>query len=318
VGKRLTVFFVVLAAAVAAAVLFTRPPGRPPMTRLAVASIRPIADIASNVAGERFEVRCLLPPGASPHTFEPTTQQIVDLSSAQLFLEVGLDLEMWAPALVKSAANPGLKIVTVSAGITPARFGDHGGERAAEGAGDAAGEEHGLWDPHVWMDPVLALRIVENVRAAFAEADPEGAAGYAERAAAYSAKLRELDADYARVIAALPVKKVVAFHDAYAYMAGRYGIEIVGVVEEAPGKEPGARHIQELIRRIRTSGAGAVMVEPQFSPRMAESIARDAGVRVATIDPIGDESDPRRSTYLDMMRFNLESIRTAGTPEGAR
>ena len=315
-NRRFVAFAIVVAAAVAVVAVVLRPGPRPPGRRLAVASILPLADIVRNVAGDRFEVSCLLPPGASPHTFEPTTRQMVELSQAEAFFRMGLDLEFWAADLVESAANPRLRVVTVSDGIEPLRFSSHG-EHADEEA-EGHHHEHGEFDPHVWLDPVLALTIAENVRLGLSAADPASAGYFSERAREYREKLVALDAEYKAAMGAIKVRKAVAFHDAYAYLARRYGYEIVEVIEEAPGKEPGAKHIQHVIEGIRASGAGAVFVEPQFSPLMAEAIARDAGVAVITVDPIGDSSDPLRATYIGLMRFNLDAFRRAAAGGGDR
>jgi len=326
-NRRLVVFAAVVAASLAAFLLLAgaRDATRPGATL--VASIHPLADIVRNVAGPRFTVDCLLPSGASPHTFEPTARQIEMLSKARLFFQIGLDLELWASRLLEAASLERARVVTVSEGIEPLRFGEGRvrkglgrGESASETDDDRAGHEedeehdgheHGLYDPHVWLDPVLALAIVGNVEKALCAADAEGAAGYAERASSYREKLRALDAEFREALSRAG-GRFVTFHNAYAYLARRYGLEIVGVVEESPGKEPGARRIAGLVRAARERGAAAILVEPQFSPRSAEAIARDAGVRVAVVDPLGDPADPRRATYLELMRFNLRALVGAG------
>jgi ABC-type Zn uptake system ZnuABC Zn-binding protein ZnuA len=130
-------------------------------------------------------------------------------------------------------------------------------------------------------------------------------------------ELARLDTEYRRALGRLGRKRVVAFHNSFAYLARRYGIEVVGLVEESPGKEPGARHVRELIDSIRALGVRAVLVEPQLSPKIAEAIARDSGASVVRVDPVGDPADPERATYLALMRSNLRALASALEPPPA-
>jgi len=162
---------------------------------------------------------------------------------------------------------------------------------------------------------VSMLVVVVCVARAFAEADPEGESVYAANAARYVNELARLDAEYRRALGRIEGKRVVAFHNSFAYLARRYGIEVVGLVEKSPGKGPDARHVRELIDRIRALGVKVVLAEPQLSPKVAETIARDSGARVVLVDPVGDPADPERATYLALMRSNLRAL-AAGFREG--
>ncbi len=273
------------------------PPAR--AAPLAVASIAPIADLVREVAKDRWQVETLLPPGASPHTFEPTPAELMVMGDARVFFEVGLGLELFANRLVMAARGDGLEVVTVSRGITliPLTPGDHHHDHDLE------------YNPHVWLDPVAAMTIVANIEGALTKLDPAGAEVYRQNAEVYTAKLSALDESYKRELGALGARRVVVFHDAYPYLARRYGIEIVGVIEESPGKEPSARHIASLVAKIREFGAAAVLVEPQLSPRMGEVLALVAGIKVGVIDPLG--ATPETGTYLELMRKNLVNLADA-------
>ncbi len=306
--NRALVFVVVVACAVVAAVVLVRPPRRERGGPLALATILPLADVARNVSGDRFGVETLLPPGASPHTFEPTARELMALSDARIVFRVGLDLEPWADRLVASGGGEGLRVVTVSDGLALLPNKPQAKDAPGHHPGDGHAHETGEFNPHVWLDPVSMLVVVETMARAFAEVDPEGESVYAANAARYVNELARLDGEYRRALGRLERKRVVAFHNSFAYLARRYGIEVVGLVEESPGKEPGARHVRELIDRIRALGVKAVLIEPQLSPKVAEAIARDSGARLVLVDPVGDAADPERATYLALMRSNLRAL----------
>lgn len=124
----------------------------------------------------------------------------------------------------------------------------------------------------------------------------------------YVSELARLDSEYRRVLGGFEPKRVVAFHNSFAYLARRYGIEIVGLVEESPGREADAAHMRALIDRIRALGVKVVLVEPQLSAGVAEAIARDSGARVVRVDPLGDPGNPARATYVGLMRSNLDAL----------
>jgi ABC-type Zn uptake system ZnuABC Zn-binding protein ZnuA len=321
------------AIAAIAALVALRAPLAADRAEYLVASIAPLADIVHEVAGERFAVQTLLPAGASPHTFEPTPGDIVVLSKARAFFRIGLGLELWADKLLAAVQNPSLRVVTVSEGVAVIRTGadehhhhhgdephdahegheEHGEHEGsggrdhlrADGGNEAAGDED---NPHVWLDPVVAVSITHRVCDELSAIDSDHRGEYQARAEAYVHELEALDERYRRALASAPSRSIVVFHNAYPYLARRYGLDIVGVIEESPGKEPSARHVAALIDRIRASGARAVLVEPQFNPKLGDMIAEEAGVGVAVVDPLGAPERPKTMTYLGLMEFNLEHL----------
>jgi zinc transport system substrate-binding protein len=259
------------------------------------AGIYPVADMARNVGGRHVEVTAILPPGASPHTFEPAPSAMREFSRARLFIRVGAGLEFWAEKLVATAGR-GLKVVTLSEGMQLLGSDEHG-----------HGAEHA--NPHVWLDPVLAMEMVRKIEKALSDIDPANSADYRRNADNYVKEIKVLDEEIRRAVASFRVRSFVSFHAAWDYFARRYGLQGAGVIQEAPGREPGPRKIEALIKEVRARGIRAVFAESQFSPRAAEVIAREAGVKVVVLDPEGGA--PGRETYLKMMRFNLERMSEA-------
>jgi zinc transport system substrate-binding protein len=262
-----------------------------------VASIAPLADFARQVGGNRVDVTLLLPPGASPHTYEPTPRTMQEISKARVFIKIGAGLEFWAEKLF-AAAGKDVLTVDCSKGVALISAGrDH--------------EEHGGGnvDPHYWLDPVIAAAMVAKIADAFSTAAPHDSPYFRKRASAYAAELNALDEQIARTTRTFRVKAYVTFHPAWNYFSRRYGLTVAGVIEEGPGKEPSARHIDRILRELRRLKIGVVFAETQFSPRIAEAIAREAGGRVLMLDPIGGQKG--RETYIEMMRYNLSLMQKA-------
>lgn len=293
------------------------------------ASIVPLADFCRNVGGDLVEVETMIRPGASPHTYEPTASQMKFLSDASVFVYNGMDLEDWIAEIVKKVGNR--ELVEVAAADRVPRSGlietgggnDHGGEdheaepEADHDNGDDTtnNHEHGIYDPHVWLDPNFAIYQVEAIRDGLIKADPGNEETYRENARRYIEELEELDEYVEGETSKFTTRKFVSFHPAFTYYAHRYGLEQVGVIEELPGKEPSAGEIADLVEVIKEQGVQVIFTEPQFSPRAAEAIAAESGAEVVlkALDPLGDPGDPRVSTYSRLIRHN-----TAVMAEGMR
>ncbi len=267
--------------------------------RRALATTTFLADIAQQVAGERFAVASLLPPETEPHAFEPTPGDVRRLADADLIITHGQGLERSLAGAL--AAVPKEKpVVEAAAGLVP---------RAREGAG--RGDEA---DMHYWLDPNLALTYVENIRAGLTAVDPAGAAAYAANAAAYSVRLRELDAWVrARVAEVPPARRLlVTDHESLGYFADRYGFRFVGAVipSVGAGAAPSAGQVASLVAAIKRSGAPAIFVELGGNRQLVEQVAAAAGVRIGaelyshTLSKPGGPA----ATYEDMIRYNVEAI----------
>lgn len=262
------------------------------------ATIPPVADLVRRVAGPGIEVATLLPAGASPHTFEPAPSSVRAVARSRVLFVVGAGLDAWAGRLA-AAGPPGMVTVDLSEGVdlVTGLADDH-----RDGGGDADGGAN----PHYWLDPVVAADLAGRIEAALAAAFPREAGGLRSRAAALEGELRDLDAEIRASVARLPGRRLVTFHDSWPYLARRYGLEVAGVIELAPGREPGPRHLAGIVERIRSLKVGAVFAEPQLPSRPAEVIAREAGVRLVLLDPLGGV--PGREGYLDLMRYNLRRL----------
>jgi len=256
------------------------------------------------IGGARVDVAVLVPPGASPHTFEPQPSDVAKLAQAALVAEVG-GLDGWVRHLVSAAEHAPARFTVLDApGLAPL---------AATGGHLEAGEDPraARLDPHVWLDP-LRVRdaIVPALVAALTALDPDGRADYAAAADAFRTQLTALDAEIRATLASRG-RRFVAFHAAWRYFAERYGLEEIGVVEEAPGEEPTPKELVALVGRARDAGVPAILVEPQLSPRIARALAAEFGATTVLVDPNGDPTDPARADYGGLLRFDAAAFARA-------
>ncbi|MBI4691713.1 MAG: zinc ABC transporter substrate-binding protein [Nitrospirae bacterium] len=264
-----------------------------------VASIYPLGDIVKQVGGERIDVKVMLPPAASAHTYEPTPKQILGLQDAKVFIKAGAGLEFWADRFVKTGSNKNMIVLDLSTDM-PLIYGieRHDHDHRYKHEGDAA-------DPHFWLDPVLAKKIVDRIANVLTKIDAGNKIFYSVNAEAYKKELDKLHEDITLKVKLFRTKEYVTFHSAWNYFSKRYGLKVVGVIEESPGREPSPRHTARLIKELKRLNSRVVFAEPQLNPKIAEVIAREAGAKVAFLDPIGGPNFKGRDTYIGLMRYNL-------------
>lgn len=273
-----------------------------------VATTSLIGDALSRVAGDRIELRVLLPARADPHSFQSSPQDAAAVAEAQLVFINGFGLEEALLGTLESVAGPA-QLVSISEGIEPRVI------AAAEGEQ----REAGTADPHVWLDPTNVMVWVENARAALTRLDPGSADHYAANAAAYQAELEELDAWIRTEVERIPSenRELVTDHDNLGYFAARYGFTLVGAVIPAYSTlaQPSAQEIAELERTIARYDVPALFVGVAVNPVLPERIAQDLGVGLVPLytDSLSDPGGPA-ATYLEMMRYTVRAMVEALSP----
>jgi len=259
-----------------------------------VATIFPLADMVQQIGTEYVEVATLLPPGANPHTFEPTPAQIREVESARVIVRIGAGLDAWATKLLAGRSQPVI-MVTVTDGLQLL-------------GGEPGHDSHG-GDPHVWVDPLLMRdHTVPAISGVLSQIDPERRAAFAGATTTFQAALTQVDADIRRALSSVPNRDYIAFHSGWRYFGQRYDLREAGVVEAFPGKEPSAREIAAIVERARTTHIHALLVEPQVNPRMAQQIASEFGGRTVLVDAFGGPDVAGRNHYIDLMRYNLRAF----------
>ncbi len=264
-----------------------------------VATTTVLTDLVHQVAGDRALVTSLVPKGGDVHTFDPRPSSLRAVAAAALVVRNGLGLDDWVAGIVEDTGT-GAPVVAAAEdlpGVTylPGR----GGEGAV--------------NPHVWMNVANAERMVAKIAGALASVDPGGAPAYAARAAAYRAQLAQLDGELHTRMAGIPAgdRTVVAFHDAFPYLAAAYGLHIDGTIVAAPGQDPSAGSVADLIAAIRRDNVRAVFAEAQFNDELARMIADETGV--AVVSGLYDDTlgDPPLDTYEAIMRWDVDQVARA-------
>ncbi|MEX0657581.1 MAG: metal ABC transporter substrate-binding protein [Egibacteraceae bacterium] len=282
---------------------------------LVLTTVDPITDLARQVLGDRGEVRSLVAAGDS-HTFEPTPQDAIAMSEADLFLGNGLGLNDAAVALAETNLPEGAPIVTLADLALAADdiiLGDgghtHGGDTNTHthDDGDAAP------NPHVWMDVTHAMAYVGHIADALADVDPEGAETYRVNAAAYTAELAALDAAILEATATIPQdsRVLVSYHDSWTYYAPRYGLEHIDAIQPSDYAEPSAAEVRAIVDEINAQGVPAVFGAREFPSDVLGTIAAETGATY--IGDLSDDTfpgepgDPAHS-YIGMMLENARAI----------
>ncbi len=277
------------------------------------ATIFPLYDLVRQVAGDETEVILLVPPGASPHTVAFKPSMMRDLAGSVALFTIGHGLDDWA---VRLAADAGVAQVVQSHGgqalPTEVHAVHHhaGSEHHAEKKlPHGRGEPSATADPHYWLSIPNAMHMVEVIMAALQRLDPDGTSGYGQRAGETLQAMRAADRDIRRQLADLPRREMALFHAAFAYFAAAYDLHIVTTFEPTPGREPGPRHVREFLRHIRDRQLRTLFIEPQLDATPLRELARDMGVSLTLLDPLGGSAG--RTHYLAMMRFNAGQIAAA-------
>jgi zinc transport system substrate-binding protein len=274
-------------------------PGPVAETPVAAATIAPLADVLSRVAGRGWAVRTIIPPGVSPHVFEPTPNDVRLVAPARLIVTVGAGYDDWAAKLV-AACSSGAVLFDGgrAAGIEPA------GPREREN-----GHAHGDLghDPHWWLSPPLVAKMLPPLARELSALDPGGSEGYRDRAAAFAGELSRLDSEIGRMLRPVAGSQIVTAHNAWTYFAERYGLIVAASIEPSPGREPSPREIRALILAARREHLRTLFTEPQFPPEAARVVAEEAGLRVGTVDPIGGV--PGRLGYEELLRYDARIFR---------
>lgn len=240
------------------------------------------------VGGTRVQVQNLVPVGASPETYQPTPNDIATLSQAQIVVENGAGIEAWLQHTIESAGNANMKVVVLSDGLPKI-------DR----------------NPHLWMDPMLAQKYVAKIRDALVQLDPAHRNQYEANANVYNRRLTTLQTWISKEIAQIPPQQraMIIFHNAFDYYNRRFGIETVGAIELSPGQDPNPAYIGELVDLARKHHVRAVFSEPEYSPKLAQTLAKSAGISVVSNlydDSIGN--DPRVHDYTSMLRYDTGVI----------
>lgn len=277
-------------------------------------TVAPISSLARNVGGDRIRLRGIVPDATNSHTFEPAPSDARILANADLIIVNGLHLEQPTMDLAAASKRPETPILALGdATITP-----------DEWLFDFSfPESEGDPNPHLWMNVRYAIRYGELMRDWFSEADPANADRYAANLERLKANLEDLDARIRAAVATVPEanRKLLTYHDSWAYWAREYGFEVLGAVQASDFSDPSPQDVARLIDQIRESGVPAVFGSEVFPSAVLEQIAAETGVvfieDLRDDEPPGEQDAPEH-TYMGMLRKDMEIMMDALGGQGTQ
>ena len=266
-----------------------------------VASFFPIYEAARRVGGGRVQVTNLTPTGAEPHDLELSPKHVDEILDARVVLYMGLGFQ---PAVEETVRERGDGITTDLLAALSSQLRKLQGEGALPGGAD----------PHVWLDPVLMADLVLEVRDALTRADPAGGAIYLRNADAYRSEVVGLDGRFRSGLHDCARRVIVTSHAAFGYLASRYGLRQEAISGLSPEAEPDPKRLAQLTDLVRRERVTTIFTEELVSPSVANTLAREAGVRTAVLNPLEGltaEEIARGEGYVSVMEQNLRTLRAA-------
>jgi zinc transport system substrate-binding protein len=269
-----------------------------PGTLSVVAAFYPVFEAAQRVGGDLVDVTNLTAPGVEPHDLELAPDQAEAIATADVVLYLGEGFQPAVQDAVGDAQGRTVDLLAVLPTVEP-----------------PGGSEEGLTvDPHVWLDPSLYAQMVDEVRAAFADAAPEHASTFRSNADAFTHEIDSLTDDYAAGLAHCDRSLLVTNHAAFGYLAAAYGLTQEAISGIAPDAEPSAQRLAELKTLVEEEGVTTIFTEDLVSPKVAQTLAEEAGVRVAvlhTLEGVSDEEVAAGADYGSQMQENLSTLQVA-------
>jgi ABC-type Zn uptake system ZnuABC Zn-binding protein ZnuA len=271
-----------------------------------ITSVSPITNIVKNIAGDKINLTGLVPEGVNSHTFEPVPSDIIKLSNTDLVIINGLFLEDNMEKVVNESLKnkPDIQLL-----------------KLADNTIDSTGwifdfsfpKEQGHPNPHLWLNPVNAMKFANLTKDKLIEMDPKNTAYYIENAEKYIALLKQLDEGIKAAVQSIPPenRKLITYHDSWAYFAPRYNMTVIGAVQPSDFSEPSPLDIAKLIDQIKAEKVPVIFASEVFSNRITNQIAKEAGVNI--VQTLRDDALPGNltspnHTYVGMMLDNMENM----------
>lgn len=285
-----------------------------------LASFYPLQYVAQQVGGEHVTTSSMTPPGAEPHDLELSPAQTRNISDAALVVylsgfqpAVDEAIDQRQPAHVVDAATTTTLIPASEHASTAEEehsTGDTSSGTASESDSHDGHDHEGDLDPHFWLDPTRMTGLADAVEQQLAQIDPDHADNYAANAQALKDKLATLDSDFKTGLNTCQSREIVTSHEAFGYLADRYDLTEFGITGLDPEAEPSPARLREVGDIVREHNVTTIFFEAAVSPKVAETLAQDLGIKAALLDPIETQVSPD-ADYVDVMRTNLASLRTA-------
>ena len=277
-----------------------------------VTSFYPLADFTKQVGGQIVDVYNMTPAGVEPHDFEPNAKDIQDISSAKIFIFNGAGVDSWAEKIQSDLVSKGVKTIKMSDNFQILNPLETVGE---DEHGDEEHEhEESTTDPHIWTNPVMVKKQVQIIRDNLIAVDPDRKVVYESNTNSFMSQLDTLDADFRSKLSQCKQKEVVTSHNFLQYLSREYGFVSIPINGISPESEPSAKTLAELSDLIKSKNIRYIFTETLASPKLSETLAKEVGAQVLTLNPIEGLSDQDINdgkNYLSVQRENLQNLSIA-------
>jgi len=264
--------------------------------------IYPLYDFAKHIGGDKIFVKNIVPAGAEPHGWEPSPQDVADISNADILILTGSGMEAWADKVLSVIDKNKVTVIYAGQNI-----------ELIEGIQHEE-HDHGGKDPHIWLDPLYAKTMVDNILAGLVKADEKNKAIYESNAEAYKKELDKLHEEYQTGLATAKIKEFVTSHAAFGYLAKRYNLIQVPVRGLTAESEPSPADMAAVVKLAREKNIKYIFFETLVSPKVSEAIAAELQGQTLVLDPLGSLSEQDIAAgkdYLSVMRENLKNLKIA-------
>jgi zinc transport system substrate-binding protein len=289
-------------------------------------TVYPFQFFAEQIAGNQASVESILPPGSDPHTYEPTTKEIVEIAESDAFIYNGAGLESYAKQISESIQSEDVKILEASKGIDleehvhnhegeeDSHESEHTHEEEGSQEDEHAGHNHGDQDPHVWLDPIRSIQLAEHIKDILVELKPEQEEVFNKNFEELKGKLENLDQEFHTQLESLPRNKIIVSHAAFGYWEKAYGIEQVAVSGLSPTNEPSQKEVQTIIETAEKHGLNHVFFEQNVTPKVADVVRKEIdaeALRIHNLSVLTEEDIKNNEDYFTLMQHNLEELTKA-------
>lgn len=291
------------------------------------------AAIAREIGGDQVNVKMIVPPGADPHSYEPTSKQLTEIAKGDLFLLTGTTLEPYSKKIQESLKGTDVRFVETSKDVnlleSDATLHVHEEEEHSEDehaheeeghddhatdehAHEEEGHDHGKYDPHVWLDPVNAKAMARSITTALSKEVPKDKATFEKNLKAFDQQADELDDQFKQAVADGSKKELLVTHAAYGYLAERYGFTQLPIAGISPSDEPSQKQLAALVKEARMHDLKYVAFEETVSPKVARVIQKEIGAESVTIHNLESVTKAQQnSSYFKLMEENVQTLKKA-------
>ncbi|MBL4818074.1 MAG: zinc ABC transporter substrate-binding protein [Deltaproteobacteria bacterium] len=269
-----------------------------------VTTLPVLKSITEEIGGKLVSVQSLAEPTQDAHFVQPKPTFMKKVRHAQLFIEVGMDLELWAQKVVDSAGNP--KVQQAQAGRVMASAGVEPLEVPAVLSREY-GDIHPYGNPHIWLDPVRVKKMAENIALALGNIDPKHEESYEKNLKAFKEKIDKELVVWEKKAKAIKDKQILTYHRSWSYFAKRFGFDVVGYVEVKPGIPPTPRHRDAIIKLVKREKVKTILMELFYDPTAPDYIAKKTGAKVVQV-PIDVGAVPEAKDYFSLITYILDKL----------